>query len=38
MLDGHPLGAIRVSLGYMSLRSDIDALVDFLKECFLNVG
>ena len=35
VIDGQALGAIRISFGYMSLRRDIQTLVDFLVAHFL---
>ena len=36
--NGQPLGAVRASLGYMSTEEDVRALVNFIKECFVNVS
>jgi len=38
LVDGQPVGAVRVSLGYMSTTSDVDRFVEFLRQCFLQVG
>uniref|UniRef100_H2YX43 MOSC domain-containing protein n=1 Tax=Ciona savignyi TaxID=51511 RepID=H2YX43_CIOSA len=35
IVDGKPVGAIRASLGYMSSTRDVDSLVQFIKESFL---
>ena len=36
IIDGRPTGAVRVSVGYMTTRSDCDALLSMLQENFLN--
>ncbi|XP_048514387.1 molybdenum cofactor sulfurase 2 isoform X2 [Athalia rosae] len=36
LIDGKPTGAIRVSFGYMSRKSDVESLLDMVKKCFLN--
>ena len=35
LVDGRPTGAIRVSFGYMSRKSDVDRLVDVIRDSFL---
>ncbi|KAJ1728490.1 hypothetical protein LPJ61_004009 [Coemansia biformis] len=38
LVDGRPVGALRVSFGAMTSKQDIDALVDFLGQSFRNCG
>lgn len=35
LVAGIPTGSIRVSFGYMSTNEDVDKLVSFVKDCFL---
>ena len=35
LVAGIPTGSIRVSFGYMSTREDIEKLITFVKDCFL---
>ncbi|KAK9884769.1 hypothetical protein WA026_008998 [Henosepilachna vigintioctopunctata] len=35
LVDGLPTGSVRVSFGYMSRRSDADALIKMIEECFI---
>eukprot|EP00850_Spirogloea_muscicola_P015730 SM000123S25842 [mRNA] locus=s123:199195:205729:+ [translate_table: standard] len=35
IIDGKPTGAVRVSFGYMSSYSDAAAVINFVKECFV---
>lgn len=37
LIAGIPTGSIRISFGYMSTREDVDKLISFIKECFLEV-
>lgn len=34
LLNGKPTGSVRISFGYMSLKSDADAFLKFVMECF----
>lgn len=36
IIDGRPTGAVRVSFGWMSSVEDVEAIMSFLKTCFLN--
>ncbi|KAI9589359.1 molybdenum cofactor sulfurase 3 [Glossina fuscipes] len=36
LIDGVPTGAVRVSLGYMSRETDIDDVVNMIKDCYLS--
>lgn len=38
VIDGRPIGALRVSLGYASSQSDVDKFTEFLIECFTEDG
>lgn len=35
VMSGEPTGSVRVSFGWMSVRSDVDALVSFIKQYFV---
>jgi len=35
IVDGNPVGALRVSLGYHSSVQDVEKFINFLKECFI---
>lgn len=35
LVAGIPTGSIRVSFGYMSTREDVDNLISFIKDCFM---
>ena len=35
LIDGIPTGSIRVSFGYMSTMDDVQNLISFVRECFL---
>lgn len=37
LLDGRPTGAVRISLGYMTRREDIDRLLAMLRDSYVNV-
>ncbi|CAK8675776.1 unnamed protein product [Clavelina lepadiformis] len=37
LVKGYPVGALRVSLGYMTTKDDIDQFLHFLHECFMEV-
>lgn len=36
LVDGQPTGSVRVSVGYMTRKTDIDALLKMLAKCYLN--
>jgi len=36
LIDGIPTGSIRVSFGYMSTMDDVQKLISFVRECFLD--
>lgn len=36
IVDGKPTGAVRASFGYMTSKSDIDALLNLIKNCYVN--
>lgn len=35
LVDGTPTGSIRISFGYMSTTEDVDNLISFVNDCFL---
>ena len=35
LYNGKPTGSIRVSLGYMTLKSDVDYFLQFIQENFI---
>ena len=37
LVAGIPTGSIRVSFGYMSTAEDVNRLISFVKDCFLEV-
>lgn len=37
LVAGIPTGSIRVSFGYMSTMKDVNKLISFVKDCFLEV-
>ncbi|KAJ8036017.1 Molybdenum cofactor sulfurase [Holothuria leucospilota] len=36
LLNGKPTGSVRISFGYMSLKSDADTFLKFVRECFVD--
>uniref|UniRef100_A0A1A9W8M6 Molybdenum cofactor sulfurase n=1 Tax=Glossina brevipalpis TaxID=37001 RepID=A0A1A9W8M6_9MUSC len=36
LIDGVPTGAVRVSLGYMSCKTDVDEIVSMINDCYLS--
>lgn len=38
LVAGIPTGSIRVSFGYMSTMEDVNKLISFVKDCFLEVN
>lgn len=36
LIDGFPTGCVRVSIGYMTQKKEIDAFLNFLRDCYLN--
>ena len=37
LIGGMPTGSIRLSFGYMSTMEDVNKLINFVKDCFLEV-
>ncbi|XP_055628466.1 molybdenum cofactor sulfurase 3 [Toxorhynchites rutilus septentrionalis] len=35
LIDGQPTGSVRVSVGYMTRRSDVDRLVQMIENCYI---
>ncbi|XP_075155094.1 molybdenum cofactor sulfurase [Haematobia irritans] len=38
LVDGMPTGAVRISFGYMTRKSDVDRVVDMIRECYLTTA
>lgn len=35
LIDGVPTGSVRISVGYMTTKENVDALVDMIEECYM---
>lgn len=36
MINGHPTGSVRISVGYMTTFKNIDAIIQLIKNCYCN--
>lgn len=36
LIDGTPTGAVRISMGYMTTKENVDAIIQLIRDCFCN--